>query len=70
MDKNQGIKIDKMPKWMNISMIILKWLMVMLPFIISSIVFFVYDVSGINEWMWTCIYIMSLTKIIDMADSK
>ena len=70
MDKNQGIKIDMMPKWMNISMIILKWLMVMLPFIISSIVFFVYDISGIDEWMWTCIYIMSLTKIIDMADSK
>ena len=68
MDKD--IDFGLAPKWMNVTLIVLKWLMVMLPFIISSIVFFVYDISGIDEWMWTCIYIMSLIKIIDMADSK
>ena len=58
------------PRWMTVSLIILKWIMVMMPFLISSIVFFAVDVSGVDEWMWTCIYILSLMKIIDMADGK
>ena len=58
------------PRWMIISLTVLKWFMVMMPFLISRIGFFVADVSGVDEWMWTCIYIMSLMKIIDMADAK
>jgi len=58
------------PRWMVASLMILKWMMVMLPFIICSVVMFVTEMSTTQEWMWTCIYIMSLTNIIKMADGK
>ena len=58
------------PRWMTLSLIVLKWIMVITPFLISSVVYFAVDVSGVDEWMWTCIYIMSLMKIIDMVDEK
>ena len=58
------------PRWMSVSLIVLKWMMVLMPFIISSIVFFVYELSTTENWMLTWIYIMSLMKIIDMADRK
>ena len=70
MDKNEGIKIDMMPKWMNVSMMVLKWMMVMLPFIICSIMLFVTEMNTNQEWMWTCIYIMSLVQIINMSNEK
>ena len=38
MDK--GIKINMMPKWMNITMIICKWFVYVMPFIITSVMFF------------------------------
>ena len=31
---------------------------------------FVTEMNTNQEWMWTCIYIMSLTQIIKMADEK
>ena len=70
MDKwnNQGISM--MPRWMNVSLIVLKWMMVMIPFVICSIMLFVTEMNTNQEWMWTCIYIMSLTQIIKMADEK
>ena len=58
------------PRWMIVSLMILKWMMVMLPFIICSIMFFITEMNTNQEWMWTCIYIMSLTQIIKMADEK
>ena len=70
MDKNEGIKIDMMPKWMNVSMMILRWMMVMIPFVICSVMMFVTEMSSTENWMWTCIYIMSLMNIIKMTDEK
>ena len=60
-----------MDKWNNdgISMMP-KWMMVMIPFVICSIMLFVTEMNTNQEWMWTCIYIMSLTQIIKMADEK
>ena len=67
---NQDVKIEMMPRWMTLSMTVLKWMMVMLPFVICSIMLFVTEMNTNQEWMWTCIYIMSLTQIIKMADEK
>ena len=68
MDKWNDVGL--MPRWMSLSMMVLKWMMVMLPFVICSIMLFVSEMNTTQEWMWTCIYIMSLTQIIKMADEK
>ena len=62
--------VSMMPRWMTLSLMVLKWMMVMLPFVICSIMLFVSEMNTNQELMWTCIYIMSLTQIIKMADEK
>ena len=62
--------VSMMPRWMTLSMVVLKWMMVMLPFVICSIMLFVTEMNTNQEWMWTCVYIMSLMNIINMADKK
>ena len=62
--------VDMMPRWMNLSMMVLKWMMVMLQFVICSIMMFVTEMSMTENWMWTCIYMMSLMNIIKMTDEK
>ena len=68
MDKWNNVSM--MPRWMTLSLMVLKWMMVMMPFVICSIMLFVSEMNTNQEWMWTCIYIMSLTQIIKMADEK
>ena len=70
MDRWNDNGISMIPRWMSLSMMVLKWMMVMLPFVICSIMLFVSEMNTNQEWMWTCIYIMSLTQIIKMADEK
>ena len=70
MDRWNDDGISMMPRWMILSMVVLKWMMVMMPFVICSIMMFVTEMSTTENWMWTCIYIMSLTQIIKMADEK
>ena len=70
MDRWNDNGISMIPRWMSLSMMVLKWMMVMLPFVICSIMLFVTEMNTNQEWMWTCIYIMSLTQIIKMADEK
>ncbi len=67
---DREMEISMIPRWMTISLIVLKWMMVMMPFVICSIMMFVTEMSTTENWMWTCIYIMSLTQIIKMADEK
>ena len=67
MDK--GIKIDMMPKWVNIVMIICKWFIHTMPFIIVSVMFFFKsDMSLWDNWLLTCVYLLSLANIINMTD--
>ena len=61
---------DLAPRWMSISLIVLKWMMVMMPFAICSVMMFVTEMSMTENYMWTCIYIMSLMNIINMTDKK
>jgi len=64
MDK--GIKISMMPKWMNISLFVLKWTMIFFPMVISGIMLYVDN----NNLMWTCIWILSCSQMIRLADEK
>ena len=57
------------PRWMRISLYVLKWIMVMIPFVVSSIALFYEPNMSISEsGIWNCIWMISLIKIIDMSD--
>ena len=69
MDKWNGL--DMMPKWLRITMIIIKGSMVLIPFIISSIaMFYESDLTIMESGLWHCIWLMSLLHIINYADEK
>ena len=69
--RKEDIGIDMIPKWLRISMIILKGTIVLIPFIISSIAMFYESDMGIMEsGLWNCIWLMSLLNILNYADEK
>ena len=69
--RKEDIGIDMIPKWLRISMIILKGIIVLIPFIISSIAMFYESDMGIMEsGLWNCIWLMSLLHILNYADEK
>ena len=69
--RKEDIGIDMIPKWLRITMIIVKGSLVIIPFIISSLAMFYESDMGIMEsGLWNCIWIMSLLQIINYADEK
>jgi hypothetical protein len=69
--RKEDIKIDMIPKWLRISMIILKGIIVLIPFIVSSIAMFYESNMNIMEsGLWNCIWLMSLLHILNYADEK
>ena len=69
--RKEDIGIDMIPKWLRISMIILKGTMVLIPFIISSIAMFYESNMGIMEsGIWNCIWMFSLLHMISYVDEK
>ena len=69
--RKEDIGIDIIPKWLRIGMIILKGVIVLIPFIISSIAMFYESDMGIMEsGLWNCIWLMSLLHILNYADEK
>ena len=57
------------PRWMRVSLIILKWLMTILPFTICSVIFLIQgEMSMTEEWLWTCVYILSCLAILNMTN--
>ena len=69
--RKEDIGIDMIPKWLRISMIILKGTIVLIPFIISSIAMFYESDMGIMERvLCNCIWLMSLLHILNYADEK
>ena len=69
--RKEDIGIDIIPKWLRISMIILKGTIVLIPFIISSIAMFYESDMGIMEsGLWNCIWVMALLHILNYADEK
>ena len=64
-------EINLIPKWLRISMIILKGAIVLIPFIISSIaMFYESDMNIMESGLWNCIWLMSLLHILNYADEK
>ena len=59
------------PQWMKITMIISKWIIAVMPFIMVSImtIFHTFE-STWDNWLVTCVYLLSLANIINMVDSK
>ena len=69
--RKQDIKIDMIPKWLRILMIIVKGSLVIIPFIISSIAMFYESNMGIMEsGIWNCIWMFSLLHMINYVDEK
>ena len=68
-DINMDKEINLIPKWLRISMIIIKGVIVLTPFIISSIAMFYESDMGIMEsGLWNCIWLMSLLHILNYAN--
>ena len=69
--RKQDIKIDMIPKWLRILMIIVKGSLVIIPFTISSIAMFYESNMGIMEsGIWNCIWMFSLLHMISYVDEK
>ena len=69
--KEDDIKFNLIPKWLRITMIIIKGSMMLIPFIISSIaMFYESDLTIMESGLWHCIWLMSLLHIINYADEK
>ena len=69
--RKEDIGIDMIPKWLRISMIILKGTIVLIPFIISSLaMFYESDMNIMESGLWNCIWLMSLLHILNYADEK
>jgi hypothetical protein len=64
MDKQNGIKIDIMPKWMNITMLICRWIIATTPFVIASVMMFFKPETLFDNWMLTCLYLLTLNNLI------
>ena len=66
MDKWIGIES---PRWMRISLYILKCLVTITPMVICSIYFLIQgEMSMTEEWLWTCVYILSCLAILNMTN--
>ena len=63
-------KIQMFPKWLDIVMIICKWFIHTMPFIICSVMyFFQSEMSLWDNMLLTCVYLLSLSGIINSLDN-
>ncbi len=77
MDVNYGrrkdddnIGISMIPKWMNVTMIICKWLISIIPFFVCSLMyFFQSEMSLWDNLLLTSVYLLSLSNIINCLDN-
>ena len=68
--KNDNNGISMIPRWMNITMIICKWFITMIPFVICSLMyFFQSEMSLWDNMLLTCVYLLSLSSIINSLDN-
>ena len=62
-DDNE-MKISLFPKWVDIMMIISKYMIIFTPFIIASIMMFFRPESIYDNWLLTCVYLLSLNNLL------
>ena len=66
MDKWIGIEA---PRWMRVSLLICRWLMCVLPFVVCSIMFFFQtEMSLWDNWLLTAVYLLSLSNVINCLE--
>ena len=69
--RHNDVRIDMIPRWLNISMIILRGSIILIPFIISSIaMFYEPNMSIMESGLWNCIWLMSLLHILNYANER
>ena len=66
MDK--GIKIDMMPKWMNVILNVCKYFLYIIPFLCCSIAMFIEGTTLSQSYVLTAVYCLSLLKLIEMTN--
>ncbi len=63
--------IDMIPKWLRITMIVVKGTLVIVPFGIASIaMFWESDMGLMDKGIWNCIWMFSLLHMISYVDDK
>ena len=69
-EDNGGISM--VPDWMNMVMILCKWFICVMPFVICSfLMFFKSEMSLWDNMLLTCVYLLSLSSIVNMvSDDK
>ena len=67
---NQEMKIDMMPKWMNTTLNICKYLLYVIPFLCCSIAMFIEGTTLSHSYLLTAVYCLSLLKLIEMVNKK
>jgi len=70
--KNDNNGISMVPDWMNMVMILCKWFICVMPFVICSfLMFFKSEMSLWDNMLLTCVYLLSLSSIVNMvSDDK
>ena len=68
--RHNDVKIDMFPKWLDITMVICKWFILLTPFVMASVMtmFHSYEYSWSN-WLVTCVYLLSLGNLIHYLDN-
>ena len=68
--RRDDVKISMIPRWMDITMIICKWVICMIPFVVCSIMFFFQsEMSLWDNFLLTSVYLLSLSNIINCLDN-
>ena len=68
--KNDDNGISMIPRWMDITMIICKWVICKIPFVVCSIMFFFQsEMSLCYNFLLTSVYLLSLSNIINCLDN-
>ena len=63
--------VSMVPRWMDVLMIVLKWFMVTLPFVVCSVQVIVNPEMPTSEsWLWVCIHCMACWNLIRWTDNK
>ena len=68
--RRNDVKISMIPRWMDITMIVCKWFISTMPFIICSfLMFFQSEMSLWDNMLLTCVYLLSLSSLINFVSS-
>jgi hypothetical protein len=68
--KNDNNGISMIPRWMDVTMIICKWFIHIMPFVIASfMLLFKTEMSLWDNWLLTCVYLLSLSNVINCLDN-